>query len=315
MDVLDEEEAERNEVITVWEAAFKKATDFDLWGQPVEARECYLKLATQMRKEGSCDPDAWLFSDKQKKVLNKITACLVMRSQSLQSGDIAAGISLEDAKKIEERLRELLSIEKSSEFPVKVSQVIPPGLSDSFRSDKSRKCCFSNFDGETSDDEGGLDRIDERLLGNLLPPISPAPGKTALTVRIEKMGMKHAADYIDPFITVSVKDISGTTLCQSQDTPVCKRKGDNTLFFRVDVHIQQLLETFPPGFALFFEFKHYKPQKRKISIKCWAFMEKDEIKEGAAIIELYKKPTDFRRKKLHLLTVKPFYLHLKLSLY
>jgi len=43
MDVLDEEEAERNEVITVWEAAFKKATDFDLWGQPVEARECYLK--------------------------------------------------------------------------------------------------------------------------------------------------------------------------------------------------------------------------------------------------------------------------------
>ena len=28
---------------------------------------------------------------------------------------------------------------------------------------------------------------------------------------------------------------------------MCKRKGDNTLFFRVDVHIQQLLETFPPG--------------------------------------------------------------------
>ena len=47
------------------------------------------------------------------------------------------------------------------------------------------------------------------VLGNLLPPISPAPGKTALTVRIEKMGIKHAADYIDPFITVSVKGNSG----------------------------------------------------------------------------------------------------------
>ncbi|KAI0210528.1 Axin interactor, dorsalization-associated protein A [Lamellibrachia satsuma] len=334
MDVMDEEEAERSEVITVWEAAFKKATDFDLWGQPVEARECYLKLATQMRKEGSSDADAWLFSDQQK------------------SGDVGAGISLEDSKKIEQRLRELLCVGKSTEFPVKVSQVLPTfhsmsGLSDSFRSEHS-----SNFGTETSDEEGNDDFIDARLLGNLLPPVSPVPGKTALTVRIEKMGLKHAPDYIDPFITVLVTDISGMPLCASQDTPVCKRKGDNNLFFGFDVHIQQLLETFPPGFALFFEFKHYKPQKRKISSKCWAFMEKDEIKEGVAIIELnvtlhispktlaskrsckisnlertfhwhtiyhydmrYKKPTDFRRRKLHLLTVKPLYLHLKLSLY
>ena len=32
------------------------------------------------------------------------------------------------------------------------------------------KCCFSNFDGETSDDEGGLDRIDERRESDILRP-------------------------------------------------------------------------------------------------------------------------------------------------
>ena len=48
-------------------------------------------------------------------------------------------------------------------------------------------------------------------------------------------------------LCLHVSDITGATLCPSQDTPVCKKKGDNNLFFGVDVHIQQLLETFPSG--------------------------------------------------------------------
>ena len=41
------------------------------------------------------------------------------------------------------------------------------------------------------------------------------------------------------------------------------------------------------GFSIFFEFKHFKPKKNMISTKCWAFMEKDEIKEGPVALELY----------------------------
>lgn len=44
-------------------------------------------------------------------------------------------------------------------------------------------------------------------------------------------------------------------------------------------------------------------------------MEMDEIKPGAIVIELYKKPTDFKRKKLQLLTKKPLYLHLHQTLH
>jgi hypothetical protein len=41
-----------------------------------------------------------------------------------------------------------------------------------------------------------------------------------------------------------------------------------------------------PGHAVVFEFKHYKPKKKAISTKCWAFFEHDELKEGEIALEL-----------------------------
>ncbi len=38
------------------------------------------------------------------------------------------------------------------------------------------------------------------------------------------------------------------------------------------------------------------------------------MREGAHVLELYKKPTDLKRKKLSLMTVKPLYLHLTIHL-
>lgn len=42
-------------------------------------------------------------------------------------------------------------------------------------------------------------------------------------------------------------------------------------------------------------------------------MEKDEIKPNSELcLELYKKPTDFTKKRVNLFTVKPLFLHVKL---
>ena len=41
---------------------------------------------------------------------------------------------------------------------------------------------------------------------------------------------------------------------------------------------------------------------------------RQEIRAGPHVLELYKKPTDLKRKKLSLLTVKPLYLHLAIDL-
>ena len=43
------EKDDEEKVITAWHTAFKKGTDFDLWGQPVEAIDGYQRLsATQV---------------------------------------------------------------------------------------------------------------------------------------------------------------------------------------------------------------------------------------------------------------------------
>jgi len=63
--------------------------------------------------------------------------------------------------------------------------------------------------------------------------------------------------------------------------------------------------------ALFFEFKHYKPKKKKVSVRCWSFMELSELKRDEEIVlEIYHKPTDLKKKKFKLHSEKPLYLHL-----
>lgn len=69
------------------------------------------------------------------------------------------------------------------------------------------------------------------------------------------------------------------------------------------------------GAAIFFEFYHYKPKKRKKSCRCWALLEMDEVaKGGVRALELYQKPMDPRRKRINLFTVKELYLHVQLTL-
>ncbi|RUS83157.1 hypothetical protein EGW08_009104 [Elysia chlorotica] len=116
-------------------------------------------------------------------------------------------------------------------------------------------------------------------------------------------------------MTISVRDANETPLSASQNTPVASKKTESEIIFDKKVYIQKAVESLPPGFAIFFEFKHYKPKKRTISTKCWTLIEHDELKEGNLVLEIYKKPTDYSRKALKLFSVKPHYLHLHLSLF
>jgi hypothetical protein len=43
------------------------------------------------------------------------------------------------------------------------------------------------------------------VLGSVLPSPEIAPDQTIVTVRIEKIGLKDAAQFIDSFITISLK--------------------------------------------------------------------------------------------------------------
>ncbi|XP_030302984.1 axin interactor, dorsalization-associated protein isoform X1 [Calypte anna] len=207
-------------------------------------------------------------------------------------------------------LKNILTYNKEFPFdvqPVPLRKILAPGEEEHLE--------FEEDDEEGGAGAGSPDSFPARVPGTLLPRLPSEPGMTLLTINIEKIGLKDAGQCIDPYITVSVKDLNGIDLTPVQDTPVALRKEDTYVHFNVDIEIQKHVEKLTKGAAIFFEFKHYKPKKRFTSTKCFAFMEMDEIKAGAIVIELYKKPTDFKRKKLQLLTKKPLYLHLHQTLH
>ncbi|XP_019321245.1 axin interactor, dorsalization-associated protein isoform X2 [Panthera pardus] len=252
-----------------WGASFRRGADFDSWGQLVEAIDEYQILARHLQKEAQAQHNNSEFTEEQKKTIGKIATCLELRSAALQSTQSQEEFKLEDLKKLEPILKNILTYNKEFPFdvqPVPLRRILAPGEEE-------------NLEFEDEEEEGGAgagspDSFPARVPGTLLPRLPSEPGMTLLTIRIEKIGLKDAGQCIDPYITVSVK-----------------------------------------GAAIFFEFKHYKPKKRFTSTKCFAFMEMDEIKAGPIVIELYKKPTDFKRKKLQLLTKKPLYLHLHQTLH
>uniref|UniRef100_A0A8C7BDE7 Axin interactor, dorsalization associated n=1 Tax=Neovison vison TaxID=452646 RepID=A0A8C7BDE7_NEOVI len=211
-----------------WGASFRRGADFDSWGQLVEAIDEYQILARHLQKEAQAQHNNSEFTEEQKKTIGKIATCLELRSAALQSTQSQEEFKLEDLKKLEPILKNILTYNKEFPFdvqPVPLRRILAPGEEE-------------NLEFEEDEEEGGA--------GAGSPDSFPA---------------------------------------------------------RV------------PGAAIFFEFKHYKPKKRFTSTKCFAFMEMDEIKAGPIVIELYKKPTDFKRKKLQLLTKKPLYLHLHQTLH
>ncbi|XP_072104537.1 axin interactor, dorsalization-associated protein isoform X4 [Mobula birostris] len=255
-----------NKMIQKWHASFKKGTDFDSWGQLVEAIDEYQILARHLQKEVQSTASSSELSEDQKKTLSKIATCLELRSTALQTTQSQEAFKLEDLKTLEPILKNILSYNKDFPFdvqPVPIRKILAPGEEE-------------NLEFEEEED-GGAGTPD--------------------------------------FFTTRVPDINGVDLTPVQDTPVATRKEDTYIHFAVDVEIQKHIEKLPKGAAIFFEFKHYKPKKKFTSTKCFAFMEMDEIKAGEIVIELYKKPTDFKRKKLHLLTRKPLYLHLHQTLH
>ncbi|KAM5165384.1 axin interactor, dorsalization-associated protein isoform 1-T1 [Mantella aurantiaca] len=305
---------ELNKTLNKWNASFRKGTDFDSWGQLVEAIDEYQILARQLQKEAQSAANSSDFSEDHKKIIGKIATCLELRSAALQSTQSQEEFKLEDLKKLEPILDKLLTYNKEFPFdvqPVPLRRILVPGEEE-------------NLEVEEEEEDGGAGvgspdsfpaRISGGILGTLLPRLPSEPGMTLLTIRIEKIGLKDAGQCIDPYITVSVKDLNGIDLTPVQDTPMASRKEDTYVHFNVEIEIQKHIEKLTKGAAIFFEFKHYKPKKRFTSTKCFAFMEMDEIKAGQIVIELYRKPTDFKRKKLQLLTKKPLYLHLHQTLH
>jgi hypothetical protein len=148
-------------------------------------------------------------------------------------------------------------------------------------------------------------------MGSLQPRPAPAKGCSQLSITVRGVGLKDAQTYIQPFLSVSVRDRRGEVVERVQDTPWASTQEPTLVVFDQTIHLQTCVEDLKAGdCAIFFEFKHYKPKKQMVSCRCWSFLEMDEIRVGATNLEIYRKPMDPKRKRIRLHSVKKLYMHL-----
>ena len=157
-----------------------------------------------------------------------------------------------------------------------------------------------------------------------------------MSLHISSIGLKDAPDYVNPHLCIILA--SPTTPPTSiQDTPHLTLSPHSAVHLLVDrtVHLPVSLEVMrAEGLSCYVEMRHWKTDKKKVSVRCWALMEVGEMEQAAAAtrgdgsgggdgesggvdgvggevcLELYQKPVDFKKKRLNLFSVKKLYLTL-----
>jgi len=281
--------AEKEQLRLQWVDQFGKAIQADSWGQVIEAQEEYQRMASLMAaKQGEAN-----INSREKDTMQRLVLCLSARSQSLRTCNET--ITSVDMQGLQPVFEALFTGREPDVFPVEAAKY------------SSAMAVKPSTDGEIICGDADEPQSDWQQTQAVLRNVNG----TVVGLRIDQIGLKDAQEYIDPFMTILVAD-PRTYILDSHDTPVGKERSTTHVTIKHQVYLNISYEDMQrQGAALFFEFKHYKPKKKKTSTRCWAFMELSELKRDEEIVlELYHKPTDLRKKKLKLHTEKQLYLHL-----
>jgi len=290
------------EAVGRWEIMLEECLKYDRWGQVVEAQETYRKWVEDVGvvlREGKTD----LPGDQYRQVRclqatlrDRITNIQYHGQSVLQDSHRSSrgrepGINCEELAKIQERFRGHFL--ENVPWPIQID-------------------AHTIEDGGDDDDSQGDAFSDHR--GTLQGP--PREKGTYLKLTIDSIGLKDATTYLDPFITVSVR--SGPSdkhlwgLEQNTPQPKAKAEGQHIPFGGVPVFIQTPLDELVRQKAnIFLEFKHWKPKKQKVSVRCWSMLGWDELEKAENCtkeLEIYAKPADFSARTFHKHSVKPLYL-------
>lgn len=289
------------EYIDKWDRTLASIIEEESFGQIIEATEGYQKLVAKMRsatEDKNVSMPVPVLSPDERAVVMKLMKCFSARKQVLINQNSGYAITLDDIMNISRDFQKLF---KGARFPVDTSQL-----------------SSMNSAGDGFSDDAEDAPYHEENKGTLLPcPTKLRQGDEIVKLSLNSIGLKDATSYLDPFFTISVRDADGNELEQSQDTayPTVPRK-DKTVQFDATIYLQTPLSRLPDDAAVFFEFRHWKPKKSKISVRCWSMLTLEEIrkhKETALTLEIYAKPTDYKRKKFMRHSVKELWLHVTLG--
>jgi hypothetical protein len=303
-----------------------EALEFEQWGQSLEASEAYAKCAQILERDhgsytGLSDPPIL-------QNLFHVFCCLRRRSALLSSGERLSRPNKDDMRATQNLLRQTLKIGSSVSATAPIVQSLPP-IASLDPTNEYKRSFYSTVVGQsggaTMSTSVGTSVTSTNSLqtsgvsSSLLPPPLPRDGMRFVTLHIEKVGLKDAMRYVDPFISYTLVNERGLPMEHQQDTPVSRKLKPLYIDFGVDLFVQTPLEQWQPGACIYLELKHYKADKNKISTRCFAVLQKSRLEGvGASTttlpLELFKKPTDFtaqtERKPF---TVKPLYMHVNVT--
>ncbi|EQC27317.1 hypothetical protein SDRG_14842 [Saprolegnia diclina VS20] len=269
-----------------WTKQLREAVQADGWGQVLEAVEAYEQTSIRIMEELS-EMD---LSPEQQDLIEKVVVTINHRVNCLSSLDAHGNRPTKD------EMAEIADVLESALQPT--PRVFPIDLADLEPPPSPEKAPAA-----TPPSLRGAEAV-----------VKDSTGGGRLEIHIEKIGLKDAARYVDPQMLVSVYSEDAGYLEPKVELPASTALNPPYIAFQHTIALQTPLETLrSQNGAVFFELLHYKKAKRKKSVRCWAMLEMDEVREpGPRVLELYAKPCDVHRKAIHLLTEKPLYLHVTL---
>ncbi|KAJ0411438.1 hypothetical protein ATCC90586_007098 [Pythium insidiosum] len=281
-----------------WCKDLEHAVQADGWGQVLEAVEAYERLSEQLGAS-LVDYDELSREQKASAVIEKAARTLEKRAHVLSSvdgGDDRGAPTNADMEDLLDALKRLLGGE-----PV----VVPLEKHGGSKAEAASQRAAALPDREHEDDD-----VESYMKAARKP--RRGPGATYVDVEVAQIGLKDAKIYVNPTIVVSVFDKDGKSMEEAKETGIGRCEDPTTISFGNTVLALEssLASMEQRNAAVFLELYHFKPKKRKKSCRCWALLEMDELRKGGALaLELYQKPMDPKRKRIHLFTVKELYLH------
>ena len=276
----------------------KTAVEMDSRGQIEEAHKAYKDLCQKIlsiQDEGKLD-----INPSEIDSLKDLISYLRVRILEIKN-DRSYGVGLAGIQGIESFVNTVLVETEAEKFPIDVSK---------FSKDLVSTSEINNF-RERISRHGSYDTTN--ATSNLT-----RQGDIVLTLHIAKMGFKDVGIFNSPRLVVSIVDSNGVIIEQPEEVKAIEASEPFHVVFNQDLHFNTPMRLIENDFGFFFEFKHFKQKKKKVSTKAWCFLELDEINgdSGKEIcLEIYKKPTDFSRKTFNLLSVKPLYLHIRVDMH
>ncbi|OQR80449.1 axin interactor [Thraustotheca clavata] len=258
-----------------WTKQLNRAVEADGWGQVLEAVEAYEQTSMLILQDL---PHADI-SPEQQDLIEKVVVTINLRATCLGSLDGHGSRPTKDEMEDIAQVLESVLQRTPRVFPLDLAELDPPPATE-----KTSKAAT----GDTRDQR--------------------------LSILIDKIGLKDAERYVDPQIIVSCYCDEGGFIEPKQEVPISTMLDPPYIGFNHTITLETTMPTLHSrNCVIFFEFVHYKKEKRKKSVRCWTMLELDEIQPRQLILELYAKPCDVHRKQIRLLTEKPLYLHLTLT--